>query len=389
VNGERLSQARGLLLVLPLVAFVAAFFLWPLVTIFITAVSDGGVAKAFPRVAVAIEDWEDGSPPSPALLEAMALDLETSRREDVGNAVRRLNSQMSGFRSLFGRTQQALARGDGPVDLVGIDPRWGEPAYWQAIASAMNPYTDRFLLGAVDLQRDAAGRIEPMPPTESVHVTVFLRTLGISGLVTLFCLLIGLPYAMLLASTGGWVRQALLAAVLLPMWTSSLVRCTAWFIILQNNGPMNQFLINVGAVEQAIPLLFTRTGVLIAMTHFMLPFMVLSVYSVLLSLPGNLMTAAYSLGARPVRAFLNVLLPLAMPGVVSGSLLVFMMSLGFYILPALLGGGNDQLISALVAGYAIRQANWQMAAALGLILLVSTLLIYALYQRLSAHIVKV
>lgn len=385
----RLSKARGLLLVLPLVLFVSAFFLWPLVTIFIAAVSDNDVAKAFPTVSESIEEWDANSPPPPVLLDAMIHDLRTSSREDIGNAVRRLNSQMSGFRSLVGRTQQVLMRSDEKVDLTSIDQRWGEVAYWKAIGSAMQPYTDRFLLGALDLQRNDAGHIESMPSAESVHVTVFLRTLGISGLVTLFCLMIGLPYAMLIASCHGWVRQTLLAAVLLPMWTSSLVRCTAWFIILQNNGPVNQLLTKVGAIEEAIPLLFTRSGVLVAMTHFMLPFMVLSIYSVLLSLPRNLMTAAYSLGARPLRAFRNVLLPLALPGIISGSILVFMMSLGFYILPALLGGGNDQLISALVAGYAIQQANWQMAAALGLILLVSTLLIYAIYQRLSSQMVKV
>lgn len=195
--------------------------------------------------------------------------------------------------------------------------------------------------------------------------------------------MIGLPYAMLAASVSGGWRTFLLACVFIPMWTSILVRCTAWFIVMQNNGVLTDLMMAVGLTREAMPLLFTRTGVIVAMTHVMLPFMVLSIFSVIIAMPDRLMLAAASLGARPLPAFLHVMLPLAMPGIGAGALLVFMSSLGFYILPALLGGAKDQFVSFLVAFYAIQQANWAMAAALGVLLLVSTLVLNVVYQRLS------
>ncbi len=188
---------------------------------------------------------------------------------------------------------------------------------------------------------------------------------------------------MLMAQATGAVRNILMASVLLPMWTSILVRCTAWFIVLQNDGVASQVVRVFAGVQAAIPLLFTRSGVIIAMTHVMVPFMILSIYAVLIAMPRNLMPAAASMGAGPIAAFRLILLPLVMPGIIAGGLLVFMTSLGFYILPALLGGGNDQLISAFVAQYAIQQANWPLASALGVVLLVMTVVIFGIYQRLS------
>ncbi|MDB6454096.1 ABC transporter permease [Falsirhodobacter sp. 20TX0035] len=378
---RHLPDLKAAALVLPLVAFLAVFFLWPLASIFTTAVSDTEVSRAFPELGRAIDGW-DGQAPTPAMQQALVADIRTTPQATMGDAVRRLNSQTSGFRSLFGRTQQAVARGTGPVDLVALDGRWADPLYWNTIRSALPPYTPRFLLSALDLQQGAEG-IEVAG--QSVHVQIFLRTLGISALVTGLCALIGVPFAMLMLATTGWVRNVLMASVLLPMWTSVLVRCTAWLIILQNDGVLSRILQTLGGLREAVPLLFTRSGVIIAMTHVMLPFMILSIYSVLIAMPKNLMPAAASMGANPIAAFRTVLLPLALPGIVSGGLLVFMTSLGFYILPALLGGGNDQLISSFVAEYAIRQANWPLASALGLILLIVTVVIFALYQRLSTR----
>jgi putative spermidine/putrescine transport system permease protein len=132
-----------------------------------------------------------------------------------------------------------------------------------------------------------------------------------------------------------------------------------------------------------LPLIFNRLGVVIAMTHVLLPFMVLPIYSVLLSVPRNLMQAAASMGASPLRAFWRVLLPLSLPGLLSGSLLVFMVAIGYYITPALVGGANDQMISSVIAFYATGTANWGLAGALGLILLLVTTILYLIYGRLS------
>jgi putative spermidine/putrescine transport system permease protein len=210
-----------------------------------------------------------------------------------------------------------------------------------------------------------------------------LRTFLIAAIVTVACAAIGLPYAMLAAAITGWKRSALLLAVLIPLWTSLLVRTTAWFVLLQNEGLINGALQAVGLIDSPLPLIFNRLGVVIAMTHVLLPFMVLPIYSVLLSVPHNLMQAAASMGASPLRAFWRVLLPLSLPGVLSGSLLVFMVAIGYYITPALVGGANDQMISSVIAFYATGTANWGLAGALGLILLFVTTILYLIYGRLS------
>lgn len=175
----------------------------------------------------------------------------------------------------------------------------------------------------------------------------------------------------------------MLAAVLLPLWTSLLVRTAAWFILLQEKGLINDLLQTLGLINAPLPLIFNRTGVVIAMTHVLLPFMVLPIYSVLITIPKNLMPAAASLGAPPWRAFLRVLLPLSLRGLASGSLLVFISAIGYYITPALIGGPGDQMISSIIAFYAMGSANWGMAGALGVVLLVATLLLYSVYARLS------
>jgi len=197
------------------------------------------------------------------------------------------------------------------------------------------------------------------------------------------CAVIGLPYAMLVASVGGWLRQILLAAILLPLWTSLLVRTAAWYILLQDRGLINDALRSVGLIDAPLPLLFNRAGVVIAMTHVLLPLMVLPIYSVLVAIPKNLMPAAASLGAPPLRAFLRILLPLSFRGLLSGSLLVFMTAIGYYITPALIGGPQDQMISSIIAFYATGSANWGMAAALGVLLLAATMVLYIVYGWLS------
>jgi len=376
----------GLALVAPLLLFLVAFFVWPLVTMMQGAVSDPVAARTLPTTARATANWDRQSPPTPQMKTALAHDLAALKQDQVvGDLTRRLNSAQSGFRTLMSRTISAV-REQGPnVDLGAVDKRWNEVKFWQPIAeAAASRYTDRYLLSALDMDRDAAGDIVVLPESQSANRAILARTFFVSGLVTLFCILIGLPYAMLAVSVTGWLRGVLLAAVLLPLWTSLLVRTAAWFILLQDNGLINRGLMALGLIDRPLPLIFNRTGVVIAMTHVLLPFMVLPIFSVLLAVPRNLMPAAASLGAPPLRAFWRVLLPLSVRGIVSGSLLVFMAAIGYYITPALIGGPTDQMISYVIAFYATGAANWGMAGALGVILLVATLLLYAIYQRLAS-----
>lgn len=385
MSGGAARHGRSLLLLAPLLIFLVFFFLWPLVTMMSQSVSDPAVLRLLPRSAEVLAGWDRKSPPTMPMQAALMEDLRANNDEQaLGDMVRRLNSARPGFRTLMGKTTNALAdTANPPADLVSIDKRWGQPEFWLAIADALSPYTDRNLLAAVDLGRNDAGHIEHLPPDQSVNRVILLRTFWISALVTFACACIGFPYAIIAASLDGWKRDLMLAAVLLPLWTSLLVRTAAWFILLQEQGLINDFLRAVGLIDRPLALIFNRTGVIIAMTHVLLPFMVLPIYSVLITIPKNLMPAAASLGAPPWRAFLRVLLPLSLRGVASGGLLVFISAIGYYITPALIGGPGDQMISSIIAFYALGTANWGMAGALGAVLLVATLLLYSVYAQLS------
>ncbi|HZH09993.1 MAG TPA: ABC transporter permease [Microvirga sp.] len=387
MNARTLRERSGaMLLVAPVLIFLAVFFLWPLWVMVTAAFVDDAVSKVLPRTAASIVSWNGEGVPSEAVRNALVQDLKGATDEQaLGEAVRRLNSGASGFRTLLGRTIAAVKAAPDPakVDLVAVDPRWTDTRFWAALKEAMPPYTDRNILAAVDMKRDASGSIVTEAADASAHRLIMMRTLLVAAMVTIACAAIGLPYAMLAASLTGWKRSVLLLAVVLPLWTSLLVRTAAWFILLQNEGIINRTLQAIGFIDAPLPLIFNRLGVVIAMTHVLLPFMVLPIYSVMLGIPRNLMSAAQSMGAGPVRAFWRVLLPLSLPGLLSGSLLVFMVAIGYYITPALLGGANDQMISSVIAFYATGTANWGLAGALGLILLVVTTVLYTIYGRFS------
>lgn len=212
-----------------------------------------------------------------------------------------------------------------------------------------------------------------------VYLQVLWLTLKISFLVTLFTLIIGYPVAYLMVRTESalW-KKAILAGVLIPFWLSLLVRTFAWTILLQDQGVINKILIGLGLIEQPLPLLYNTTGVIIGMTHVLLPYMVLSLYSVMAGIDQVLLQAAEGLGARPLRAFFQVFFPLTLPGVLSGSLIVFVLGVGFFTTPALLGGSNDMMISMLIQNNISTTLNWNMASALSLILFVVTMLLLSI-----------
>jgi len=382
-----MKRLKNLSLILPLFVFLLVFFLMPLGVMMRTSISDPVATSALPQTASALSGWNRESLPDLQQQGAFIQDIRLlSDDEQFGDLVRRLNSAQSGFRSLMAKTRNAINENSDLSDLEALDERWGKLPFWQALADAVaSPWTDKNLLAALDYQRDPSGAIVAMPVGSSANGLIMGRTFVIATLVTLCCLGLGLPFALVMASTSGWKRQILLAAVLLPLWTSLLVRTAAWFILLQDNGVINMALQWLGVINEPLALIFNRLGVVVAMTHVLLPFMVLPIFSVLIGVPKNLMPAAGSLGAHPLRAFFYILLPLTMRGVVSGSLLVFMTALGYYITPALIGGANDQMVSSIIAYYATGAANWGMAGALGLVLLAATLILYAVYMRFTVE----
>jgi putative spermidine/putrescine transport system permease protein len=281
------------------------------------------------------------------------------------------------------RRPPAADASDPLASLVSLDPRWGETETWGAMKRAIGPWTDFYLLAAVDLKRDATGAIAKVPEERAIFTTVFVRTFWISLIVAAVCAALGYPVAYLLATQPPAVTNLLLILILLPFWTSVMVRTAAWVVLLQSEGLVNQTLGWAGLIGEPLKLIYNRVGVVIAMVHVLLPFMVLPLYSVMKGINGNTVRAAVSLGAHPFVAFARVYFPQTLPGVVAGTLLVFISAIGYYITPAIVGGADDQMISFFIAFYTNQTLNWGLAAALGTALLGATLLLYFVYARLA------
>jgi len=389
-RAERRKKVRAVALTMPLLIFLLVFFLVPLASLLVRAVENPEVADALPRTGQALDGWDRHGPPPDAAYAAILQDLSSIQETaQAGVLARRLNSEVAGGRSLVMGTYRALPLGENlsPAQareaLLAHDARWAELPYWQAIAKNSSRWTPDYLLTAIDLKRAPDGGIERVPADEAAFSDILLRTFHMSAVVTAIALLIGYPLAYWLSTLSERKANMMLILVLLPFWTSVLVRIAAWIVLLQNNGLINRFLMAIGITDAPLPLLFNRTGVIIAMVHILLPFMILPLYSVMKSVPPNYLRAAISLGSPPLAAFFRVYLPQTYPGVAAGGLLVFITCIGYYVTPALLGGAGDQMLSYYVAQYTNVEVNWGMACALGGVLLTATLVLYAFYRKVS------
>lgn len=214
-----------------------------------------------------------------------------------------------------------------------------------------------------------------------VYGRVLLNTVFIAGITTLGTLVLSFPLAYLMATAKPRFNKLLTFAILLPFWTSALIRTTAWIILLQRNGMLNKLLLSTGITSQPIAFVYNLSGVLIGMIHVLMPFMVLPLYTAFRSIDRNLLDAAESMGARPVQRFFRIMVPLTAPGIAAGGLIVFMNALGYFITPSLLGGPKQQMISELISYNILEQLNWGMAAALAVLLLAVTLVLFYVFQR--------
>ena len=385
-RSRRREQLRAAALVLPLFLFLVACFVVPIGAMLSRGVIDTDIARFLPGVTAALKSWDGRELPQESAFAALVDDIHAAREAGtLASAATRLNYDVPGFRTLLfgtGRQLPAALTGSARDALIAIDPKWGERETWAAMRRAGGPATDFYLLGALDLRRDADGSITGSPPEQRVFRAVLGRTLWIAAMVTLMCLLLGYPVAYVIAAQPPGRAAVLLFLVLLPFWTSLLVRTLAWVVLLQKEGVLNSLLLSLGIVNEPLKMIFNRFAVYVAMVHVLLPFMVLPLYSVMRAIPPSYVRAASSLGARPFTAFRRVYLPQTLPGIGAGCLMVFIQALGYYITPALVGGADDQMISYFIAFYASRTVNWGMAAALSIMLLTATLALYAVYNRL-------
>lgn len=217
--------------------------------------------------------------------------------------------------------------------------------------------------------------------TEPAYLNVLWLTIKIGLLVTISCLILGYPVAYMLVSVSAKLRNILFIFILLPFWTSFLVRTYAWIVILQKEGVLNKLLLSIGLISDPLKLVHNTPGVIIGMTHVLLPFMILPLYSVMKGIDMNLVKSAQSLGAPPLKSFTNVLLPLTIPGIAAGSILVFIIAIGYYVTPAILGGAKDTMLSQLIALQISGQLNWGFGSALALILLTIIIILLMIFNR--------
>lgn len=376
---------RALLLVAPLLLLLLLSFCLPIGILLSQAIYDPATHDALPRTAAALAASPEQGVPDDAVFAALGEDLLAAKQNDsLYNLARDLNKLLPAARSHVLRTARGLSP-DKPVTraaLVAADPFWDESETWFAIRSGVRPLTASYLLAAVDLRWTHDGSIAPVPPDHAIYRVIFVRTFGIAAAVTALTLVLGFPIAWLLAHLPGRLAARLIMLVLLPFWTSILVRTAAWTVLLQKFGILNDVLLALHITDHRFDLMYTRTGLIIAMVHIQLPFTLLPIYSIMRTISASQMRAAYSLGAHPFYAFRRVYLPQVMPGVMAGCLLTFILCLGYFITPALVGGPADQLIANFIANYINVDLNWQMAGALSCILLVLTLGLFAVFARM-------
>ena len=392
-RAEQRRRWRGIALTLPLLLFLALTFLVPIAVLLQRAIENPEVVKALPRTAVALQGWNRSGTPPDAAYGALARDLANlGDSADAGALARRLNNETPGARSLvmstyraqpFPQTRATSSDAEFKAALLALDARWAEPPYWLAIAKNGSRWTAGYLLNSVDLRQDAQGAIQRVDPEQRVFGRILLRTFEISLVVTLWCLVLAYPLSYWLSVLPVRRANVLMILVLVPFWTSILVRVAAWIVLLQSEGLVNHALQGLHVITQPLALLFNRTGVVISMVHILLPFMILPLYSVMQGVPPTYLRAAVSLGSPPLAAFFRVYVPQTYAGIGAGALLVFILSLGYYVTPALLGGPDDQMLSYYIAQYANVTVNWGMACALGALLLAATLVLYAVYRRVT------
>ena len=426
----RLTKIRSFLLLLAPLLFLLIMFVTPIGSLLSRSIDDVDINRVLPETFAQYELWEDKTIiPSEEMFAAVINDIrKTHKVEDsngknigknlLGKAGTRMTYEFSGWRSLLLKTVKSATKvnkrskeevkpytWEAPYKekMIKRDKRWGKVEFWQSLGAMKDPYTMGYYLNAVDLRYDANKNIIEKKEHLKIYKTIWMRTLQVSLMVTIFCLILAYPVSYLLATLPMRTSNLLMICVLMPFWTSLLVRIVAWMIMLQQNGVVNDTLVGIlpcfeGMVnlpffgetnidlcfgdEDRIPMMYNFTGTIIVMTQVLLPFMILPIYSVMRGIPPSYMKAAQNLGATPTRAFIRVYMPQSVPGIGAGCILVFIVAIGYYITPELVGGKDGLMIGNFVAREMQQTLNWGLAAAMGAILLSAVLILYWAYDRL-------
>ena len=385
-RAERINKFRAFALVLPLTLFIVITFVIPIIAMLTRSVDDKQINTVFPKTFELYKQWDRKELPTEEMYATMFGEIVNADKRAIGKASTRMNYSKSGWKSLIKKSKRKFKKiKEGPYkeQMIAVDKRWGEKGFWKALGEMVDPMTFGYFLNAVDLKYDSNKEIIRQPENRRIYNYTWYKTVKISVLVTLFCLILGYPIAYLLATLPLKYSNLLMIFVLLPFWTSLLVRTVSWIIILMKKGVFNSILVWAGVIadENRMQLIYNETGTLIAMTQILLPFMVLPLYSVMKTISPSYMRAALNLGAQPMHAYYKIYMPLTVPGISAGGLLVFVLAIGYFITPELVGGSDGQLIGHWIAYHLKSTLNWGLCAALGTILLVVMLALYWVYNK--------
>jgi len=389
-RAQRRNKIRAFLLVLPLLTFLGITFLVPIFDMIFRSVENEIVGDVLYRTVPMLQQWDEtsGELPPDEVYQALVQDiLEGKENNTIGKVGTRLNYELSGMSSAFRSAPRKMGKITEPPykdAVIKTNDAWGDIDTWKLIKRESGRFTPSYFLAAIDMTQDPNGAIVSQPESRQIYVKLFVRTLWLSALITFLCLVLGYPISFILATVPTRTSNLLMILVLLPFWTSLLVRTTAWIALLQQEGVINDLLVWTGLVgdNNRLELVHNQIGTVVAMTHILLPFMVLPLFSVMKTIPPSYMRAARSLGANPFLAFVRIYVPQTVPGIGAGGILCFIIAIGYYITPALVGGTTGTLISNFIAYHMSVSLNWGLAAALGAILLGLVLVLYLLYDKI-------
>ena len=339
------------------------------------------------KLFAALEKWDGESVPGEPLFAAIYKDLNSAQKIMTGKSSTRMNYEKPGWKGLIRKSVRVFKKIDGPPyqeAFIKADGRWREVGFWQSLVLMKDPRTMGYYLNSFDRRFDVDKNITLQPEERRVYVMLWWRTLLISLIVTVGCLLLAYPVAHLLATLPLRYSNLLMICVLMPFWTSLLVRIVAWMVMLQQQGVINDTLVwtHLLSDENRLPMMYNFTGTVIVMIQILLPFMILPIYSVMKTIPPSYMRAAQNLGASPSLAFLRVYMPQTLPGIGAGVILVFIVAIGYYITPDLVGGKDGKMIGNMIAYHMQKSLNWGLGAAMGTVLLGAILVLYWIYDKL-------
>ena len=387
-KAERRNKIKASLLVAPLFLFILIIYVFPIGEMLFRSIDDRKISGMLPKTYKAMEKWDAKNLPEEPVYAALYEDLSyLKENKTYGQIIARLNYERSGFSSLIKKTVRKINKfeeGNYKEQFIKVHKRWGQIEYMGALKNTAPKWTFAKYLKGVDLKFDEEREIIQVPEDRRIHKILWMRTINVAIWVTVFCFVLAYPIAHLLATLPMKYSNLLMICVLLPFWTSLLVRTSSWMVLLQQQGPINDLIVWLGiaANDNRPELMYNVIGTFVAMTQILLPFMVLPLYSVMKTISPSLMRAGKSLGGTPLVAFYKIYFPLTIPGIGAGCLLVFILSIGYYITPALVGGASGSLISNTIAYHMKSSLDWAFASALGAMLLVGVLVIYWIYNKL-------